>query len=217
MNVQVSEEIIAGLAAAFAVAVTALLAFIAYLLRHIGAFSLALKSHADVNTALNTELMTVIRERKEEREAWEEEREALKAEIEAVRRAQTLAEENHNRQFVGLNAQLAQERSRREKLEQEQTQWERDRVQWEQDRQAWGNDRQKWELALTESEANKKELAALLERQRVEFEQRLTALQASMDNKAASAPEVIGQQPGEGIPSEPETTEKPSEEKEGTP
>lgn len=214
MNVQVSQEIIAGLAVAFVVAVTALLTFIAYLLRHIGAFSLALGSHADVNTALNAELLTVIRERKEERTAWEKERDDLKAEVAAVGRKLILAEESYNRQFTGLNAQLAQERNRRERLEEERAQWERDRVQWDADRQAWGNDRQKWELALAEAEANKRELAGLLEQQRQQFEARLAKVQDSLDGKANIKP--ADPEPGEGIPAEPETTEQQSEEKEGT-
>lgn len=209
MNVQVSEEIIAGLAAAFVVAVTALLAFIAYLLRHIGAFSLALKSHADVNTALNAELLAVIRERKEERQVWEKERDDLCAQVEALRKAQVEAAESHDRQFALVNAQLAQERTKREALEKERLQWERDRAAWEVDRQTWGNDRQKWELALAESEANKKELATLLDRQRVTFEQRLTALQTSMDGKVNIPAEEVSQDPIS------ETTEKPTEEKEG--
>ncbi len=166
-----------ALAASLVLAVLTLAGVTIYLFvsgaRYLTKVSDALSAAGDVNTALNKSVLQMIEERRQEREeqnqerrTWEGERAALLRNVEALR-------DETSQQVEQLNRQLADERMRRRSLE--------DEVQKLKMEGAAKDARiAKLEIALTQSEQDKAELAA----ERDEIKQVLAQLKTSLNGKA---------------------------------
>ena len=124
MEIYLSQEVLAGVGAAFAGVIVALFVAVGWMVKHVGSFSMALGQHAEVNAELSGQLKDIIEERRKdrtewetERDTWSDERQKLNSQVAIMSADYEKRLDNLTLDYTRLQSQLRIEQVAREKGE----------------------------------------------------------------------------------------------------